>query len=51
MEEMLMVRQDIGDEEALSEYIRKFCERKYNSDFSREMSRSCEEMLKSFCEE
>ena len=51
MEEMLMVRQDIGDEEALSEYIRKFCKRKYNSDFSREMSRSCEEMLKSFCEE
>ncbi len=50
MEDMLKVRQNIS-EDAISEYIHKFCNRKYNSDFSREMSRSCEEMLKSFCEE
>lgn len=50
MEDMLKVRQNIS-EDAISEYIHKFCKRKYNSDFSREMSRSCEEMLKSFCEE
>lgn len=50
MEDMLKMRQNIS-EDAISEYIHKFCKRKYNSDFSREMSRSCEEMLKSFCEE
>lgn len=51
MGDMLMRRQSIPDEEALGEYVRKFCERKHNSDFSVEMSRSCEEMLRSFCEE
>lgn len=30
------------------EWINKFCTRKYNSDFSREMNRSVEEYLKSF---
>lgn len=30
------------------EWMRKFCERKYNSDFSKEMSRSVEVYLKSF---
>lgn len=30
------------------DWIRAFCERKYNSDFSREMSRSCREYLKDF---
>jgi hypothetical protein len=29
-------------------WIQAFCDRKYNSDFSREMSRSVEEYLKAF---
>lgn len=29
-------------------WIKRFCERKYNSDFSREMTRSAEEILRSF---
>ena len=33
---------------AYEEYMRAFCERKYNSDFSREMSRSVGEYLKDF---
>lgn len=33
------------------EWMRKFCERKYNSDFSKEMSRSVEVYLKSFLED
>ena len=32
------------------EWMRRFCERKYNSDFSREMSRSVEIYLKQFDE-
>ena len=32
------------------EYMRSFCRRKYNSDFSREMTRSVEEYLKDFQE-
>lgn len=36
--------------EALADYIRRFCQRKWNSDFSREMSRSCTEMVKDWCE-
>lgn len=35
--------------EALAEYVRRFCKRKWNSDFSREMSRSCAEMVKDWC--
>jgi len=31
-----------------AEYMKRFCDRKYNSDFSREMSRSVEEYLKDF---
>ena len=30
------------------EWVRAFCERKYNSDFSREMGRSVMEYIKSF---
>lgn len=36
-------------EEALADYVRRFCKRKWNSDFSREMSRSCAEMAKDWC--
>lgn len=32
------------------EWMRRFCERKYNSDFSKEMSRSVDIYLKSFLE-
>lgn len=36
--------------EALEDYIRRFCQRKWNSDFSVEMSRSCTEMVQAWCE-
>ena len=38
-----------GDE--LADYIRRFCKRKWNSEFSREMSRSCTEMVKDWIKE
>ena len=34
----------------LADYIRRFCQRKWNSDFSVEMSRSCAEMVRDWCE-
>ena len=50
MEQMLSLQQGKeGDE--LADYIRRFCNRKWNSEFSREMSRSCEEMVKAWCKE
>ena len=36
--------------EELADYIRRFCQRKWNSDFSVEMSRSCSEMVRDWCE-
>ena len=36
------------DKKPYEEYMKAFCERKYNSDFSREMSRSVREYLKQF---
>ena len=48
MARMLMQQQ--GKEEAeLADYVRRFCKRKWNSEFSREMSRSCAEMVKDWC--
>jgi len=47
MENMLCERQNIS-EEKIGEYIRKFCNRKHNSDFSIEMSRSCKAMVDFF---
>jgi len=47
MENMLCERQNIAEEE-IGEYIRKFCKRKHNSEFSIEMSRSCKAMVDSF---
>ena len=35
-------------QKAYEDWIRAFCERKYNSDFSREMTRSAEKFLESF---
>ncbi|MBQ7001760.1 MAG: nitroreductase family protein [Oscillospiraceae bacterium] len=50
MEQMLAIQQGKeGDE--LADYIRRFCKRKWNSEFSQEMSRSCEEMAKHWCKE
>ena len=37
--------------EALADWVRRFCKFKWNSDFSREMSRSCTEMVKAWCGE
>ena len=49
MEQMLSIQQG-KDGDELADYIRRFCKRKWNSDFSREMSRSCAEMVKHWCE-
>ena len=49
MDRMLSAQQNKEGEE-LSDYIRRFCDRKWNSDFSQEMSRSCTEMVKDWLE-
>ena len=46
MEQMLLGR---GEQDA--DWIRRFCKRKWNSELSREMSRSCTEMVRDWCEE
>ncbi len=48
MAEMLS-RQQGKDGEALADWLRRFCARKWNSDFSVEMSRSCAEMVQDWC--
>ena len=50
-EEMLrMLSQREGKEgEALTDWLERFCKRKWNSEFSREMSRSCTEMVRDWC--
>ena len=45
MADMLAIQQSKSGEE-LADYIRRFCKRKWNSEFSEEMSRSCTEMVK-----
>ena len=37
--------------DALADWVRRFCDFKWNSDFSREMCRSCTEMVRDWCEE
>ena len=49
MEQMLS-RQQGKDDEALAEWLRRFCNRKWNSEFSREMSRSCTAMVRDWLE-
>ena len=49
MTQMLGAQQDKCGE-ALEDYIRRFCRRKWNSDFSVEMSRSCTEMVRDWRE-
>lgn len=46
----LMTRQDLSSEE-FELWIQKFCDRKYMSDFSLEMSRSAGEIIKEFSKE
>lgn len=47
MDEMLMNRGGCADNYA--DWLQKFCARKWNSEFSVEMSRSCREILKYWC--
>ncbi|MBQ8503853.1 MAG: nitroreductase family protein [Clostridia bacterium] len=49
MNEMLMKKQGLEDEESYIHWLKNFCKRKWNSDFSVEMSRSVREMIKHFC--
>ena len=49
MAHMLEIQQEKSGEE-LADWIRRFCKRKWNSEFSQEMSRSCTEMVKFWCE-
>lgn len=48
--QQLMNREGMTSEK-FGEWIQRFCQRKWNSDFSVEMSRSCQAMLKDWCEE
>lgn len=48
MGEMLMTREGKTNEE-YAEWIQRFCNRKWNSDFSAEMSRSCRAMIEDWC--
>ena len=46
--EQMLAEQNGQDEEALHDWINRFCKRKWNSDFSVEMSRSCAAMLEAW---
>ena len=48
MMDMLGKQQSLSGE-ALTDYVRRFCNRKWNCEFSEEMSRSCAQMLKDWC--
>ena len=48
MSRMLEIQQGKSGEE-LADYIRRFCKRKWNSEFSQEMSRSCTEIVRHWC--
>ena len=37
--------------EAFADWVRRFCDFKWNSEFSREMSRSCTQMVRHWCDE
>lgn len=49
MDDMLLEHANVSAEE-LDGWIKRFCARKYNSEFSVEMSRSCREIIDSWCE-
>lgn len=47
-----MLREQTGKSgQELEDYVRRFCQRKWNSDFSREMSRSCAAMARDWLNE
>lgn len=48
MPAMLMARQELS-ETAFADWVQKFCTRKWNSDFSAEMSRSCRAIINDWC--
>jgi len=48
MSEMLMAREGTSGE-AFADWVQRFCKRKWNSDFSVEMSRSCKAMTEDWC--
>ncbi len=48
LDEMLIERQKITQEE-IGGYIKRFCERKHNGEFSKEMTRSMNAAIKDFC--
>ena len=50
-EEMLhmLSRREGKEGEELTGWLERFCKRKWNSEFSREMSRSCTEMVRDWC--
>ena len=48
MTDMLSRQQNLSGD-ALADYIRRFCKRKWNSEFSKEMSRSCRAMVQEWC--
>lgn len=50
MKEMLCEKQNLESDERYYDWLYKFCKRKWDCDFSREMSRSCKAMIDDFCE-
>ena len=48
LDKMIMERQNIPQEE-IADYIKRFCERKHNGEFSKEMTRSAKAFIKDFC--
>jgi len=47
----MLSRRNGRTDEALADWVRRFCDFKWNSEFSREMSRSCAEMVKDWINE
>ena len=48
--EAMLCRQQNKEGEEFADWLNRFCKRKWNSEFSREMSRSCAEMVKDWCD-
>ena len=47
-----MLREQTGKSgQEFADYVQRFCQRKWNSDFSREMSRSCAAMVRDWLSE
>ena len=51
MEKMLAQRNDLATEQDVDAWVQRFCARKWNCEFSQEMSRSCRAILDSWCKE